>query len=91
MTIPRDSIGGFRSLTEQKSAAHSRAQQLFAESGNFIDKDIQESGLKENCQTEDHSFKGTKPGGAGRLPESSVLDSVMDRYGFFLISSVFFS
>ncbi|EED23408.1 conserved hypothetical protein [Talaromyces stipitatus ATCC 10500] len=76
---PAASIGGFLGLVDQKGAAEAHMKQRVAESGGFIDKDLKNSGIKETCQTEDHSFMETKPGRPDALPGSSLLKGAVGR------------
>lgn len=82
---PAASIGGFLGLSDQKGAAAAHTNERIAESGGFVDEEMKKSGLKETCETEDHSFMQRKPGGPD-MPGHSIIQGVVDRYVLLLIT-----
>lgn len=80
---PAATFGGFLGLSNQKGAAAANTKRQVAESGGFVDENVENSGVEQTCETEDHSFMQRKPGGPDMVGHS-VIKGVVDRYVYFL-------
>lgn len=64
---PHETMGSFLGLSDQKSRAEAKYLARADLAGDDSTKTTTDSG-EPTCSGEDHSFMGTKPGGADTLP-----------------------
>jgi hypothetical protein len=73
---PHETMGSFLGLSDQKSRAEAKYFARADLAGDDV-KSTTDSG-EPTCAVEDHSFMGTKPGGADTLPGWGTMKSMFE-------------